>query len=72
MSFWKLGTVQYCLSAVKRVWSFVDCDLKTLNVKDDDDGEYIILMMLASLASYVSYPVRQYCWWEQLCNWCVM
>jgi len=33
---WQLGTVQQCLSAVKRVWSFADYVLVTLNVNDND------------------------------------
>jgi len=32
-----MGTVQHCLSAVKRVWSFTECILVTLNGNDDDD-----------------------------------
>jgi len=37
MSLWQLRTVPHCLSAVKRVRSFTDCVLVTLNVNDDDD-----------------------------------
>jgi len=40
MSFCHLGTVQHCLSVVKRVWSFTDCILVTMN--NDDDGRYFI------------------------------
>jgi len=36
---WHLGTVDHCLSAVNRVWSFVDCILVTLNDDDDDDKQ---------------------------------
>jgi len=33
---WQLETIQHCLSAVMRVWSFMDFILVTLNVNDDD------------------------------------
>jgi len=39
MSFWHLETVQHCLSAVKRKWSFTHSVLVTLNVNDDDDDD---------------------------------
>jgi len=35
MSFCHLGTVQHCLSAVKRVGKFTDWVLATINVNDD-------------------------------------
>jgi len=31
-----MGTVQHCLNAVERVWSFTDYVLVTLNDDDDD------------------------------------
>jgi len=37
MKFSQLGTVQHCLSAVKRVWSFTDCIFMMLNVNDAND-----------------------------------
>jgi len=37
MYFCELTTVQHCLSAVKRVLSFADFILVTLNVNEDND-----------------------------------
>jgi len=36
MSFWQLGTVQHCLSAQKKVWSFSDSVLVILNIHEDE------------------------------------
>jgi len=47
MSFWQLETVQHCLSAVKRVLTFTDCILVTLNV-NDDDVYYVYVIMVVS------------------------
>jgi len=40
MSVWQLGTVQHCVSGVKRVWFFTDCIIMTLGVNDDDDDSF--------------------------------
>jgi len=40
MSFCQLGSFQLCLSAVKRVWSFTDYILVTLNVNEEDDDVF--------------------------------
>jgi len=34
-----MGTVQRCLSAAMRVWSFSDCVFVTLNGSHDDDDD---------------------------------
>jgi len=49
MPFRQLWTVQHCLSAVTRVWSFADYILVTLSVNDDDDKEYSRLLGLSKL-----------------------
>jgi len=50
MSFWQLGTVQHCLSVVKRVWSFMDCVLVTL----------MMMMMMLQFSVTVHYNVLNY------------
>jgi len=58
------GTVQHCLSMVKRVLSFADCILVTLNGNDDYDDCALIFLSGASRLqdfSHTTSPIgRQY------------
>jgi len=39
-SYWEVGTVQHCLSGIKRVRTFTDCVLVTLNLMMNDDDDF--------------------------------
>jgi len=52
----QLGTVQHCLIAVMRTWSFMDCAyvLVTLNVNDDDLLLLLLLVIQVPLSVNIS------------------
>jgi len=63
---WKLVTVQHCLSAVMRVWSFINCVLLMLNVSSSSSSSnsirplrrYHVLGHLKISSKYYSNEVK--------------
>jgi len=65
---WQLETVQHCLSAVMRVWSFMDCVLVTLNVSSSSSSSSSRIWFFICLF-LIKYPVAHEYWpsiWKQV------